>query len=618
MNNHTFNNKLLFAVLLMVNMSVFCHAEEIVEADDVYPATVENAQETFFKLAPKNEEQVSKRKFFSFGKRSPEKELSPVHEDLASEVSNTSEDVNEDAYVASEELENTEKNKFKKIIDKVKLQEDSSKEDNDVVFADIQQKIESEKLFKNDTVNKVYLDRFRPTVETDTDTYYENRMIEKTKDNIQLVVPEGQKSIIELIKDIEDANPDDTSKPLIELSLCDCVGIAIAKHPSIASAQLNKDIYKSRIIQAWATYFPDLSASLDYSYLHSKVPNYSYGMKSAYFPNVSAGLLLFDFGKTKAMVDIATTDYSGSKYDLQNSINEIIYAVKAAYYNLVFAQKQIDIYKTTIEEFELQLKAAQKYFAIGKKPQIDVVIAEYNVGSAKLNLVKAINTYEVAKINLANTLGLPEFANFKLVDELSKQSCEEILEGLLEDAFTIRPDLLSQEKLVESSLLSVRKAKRDFTPDLRANGSLYRGGVDPYKETNYNVGVNLSYSGMNLLQLKKEYEIAVKNYKKNLVDYESKRQNVYLEVKQAYIDMMSSKETVKQAALNVDQAKAQHYHAAGRYNAGLGDAIELKDSENTYMSAQLEYFSALLDYNTNIANLERVVGRPVEASTSTL
>ena len=618
MNNHTFNNKLLFAVLLMVNMSVFCHAEEIVEADDVYPATVENAQETFFKLAPKNEEQVSKRNFFSFGKRSPEKELSPVLEDVASEVSNTSEDVNEDIYVASEEIEKTKKNNFKKFIDKVKSQENSSKEDDDVVFVDIQQKIESEKLFKNDTVNKVYLDRFRPTVETDTDTYYENRMIEKTKDNIQLVVPEGQKSIIELIKDIEDANPDDTSKPLIELSLRDCVGIAIAKHPSIASAQLNKDIYKSRIIQAWATYFPDLSASLDYSYLHSKVPDYSYGMKSAYFPNVSAGLLLFDFGKTKTMVDIATTDYSGSKYDLQNSINEIIYAVKAAYYNLVFAQKQIDIYKTTIEEFELQLKAAQKYFAIGKKPQIDVVIAEYNVGSAKLNLVKAINTYEVAKINLANTLGLPEFANFKLVDELSKQSCEEILEGLLEDAFTIRPDLLSQEKLVESSLLSVRKAKRDFTPDLRANGSLYRGGADPYKETNYNVGVNLSYSGMNLLQLKKEYEIAVKNYKKNLVDYESKRQNVYLEVKQAYIDMMSSKETVKQAALNVDQAKAQHYHAAGRYNAGLGDAIELKDSENTYMNAQLEYFSALLDYNTNIANLERVVGRPVEASTSTL
>ena len=55
---------------------------------------------------------------------------------------------------------------------------------------------------------------------------------------------------------------------------------------------------------------------------------------------------------------------------MQNSINEIIYSVKSAYYNLVFAQKQIDIYKKTIEEFELQLKAAQKYFAIGKKPQI--------------------------------------------------------------------------------------------------------------------------------------------------------------------------------------------------------------------------------------------------------
>ena len=82
--------------------------------------------------------------------------------------------------------------------------------------------------------------------------------------------------------------------------------------------------------------------------------------------------------------------------------------------------------------------------------------------------------------------------------------------------------------------------------------------------------------------------------------------------------MMSSKETVKQAELNVDQAKAQHYHAAGRYNAGLGDAIELKDSENTYMNAQLEYFQALLDYNSNIANLERVIGRPIENTETVL
>lgn len=483
----------------------------------------------------------------------------------------------------------------------------------------IQKKIEKEQIFKHDTVNNLYLDKYNTILDDKSKTFYAEKNIEQNEDGLLQLTTEADKpSIYELIKTIENSNPNNVFEPPVKVSLRDCIGIAIAKHPSVISAQINTEIYKSRIVQAWAAYFPSLSAGVDYSYMHSKVPDYSYGMHSAYFPNASAGLLLFDFGKTKTQADIAKVDYSASKFDLQNSINDIVYSVKSAYYNLLFAQKQVEVYKRTIEQFELHLQSAQKYFSIGKKPQVDVAIAEYNVGSAKLNLVKAMNTLEVAKINLANTLGLPEFANFELCDDLEKYDYSTDLEALLQDAFTIRPDLLSFQKMVENSLLSVRSARRGFTPDLTANSSFYRGGADPMKETNYNLSVNLSYSGMNLLQLKKEYDIAKKSYEKTLNDYEQKRQSVYLEVKEAYINLNNSKETVKQSELNVGQAKAQHYHATGRYKAGLGDAIELKDSENTYMNAQLEYYQSLLDYNNDIANLERVVGRPIEVTKSKL
>lgn len=486
-------------------------------------------------------------------------------------------------------------------------------------LTEIQKQIQKEDVFKHDAVNKLYLDKYNTILDEKSKTFYtEKNIVENEKGQLQLTTEADKPSIYELIKTIENSNPENVFEPPVKISLRDCIGIAIAKHPSVISAQINTEIYKSRIVQAWAAYFPNLSAGFDYSYMKSKYPDYSYGMHSAYFPNASAGLLLFDFGKTKTQADIAKVDYSASKFDLQNSINDIVYSVKAAYYNLLFAQKQVEVYTRTIEQFELHLQSAQKYFSIGKKPQVDVAIAEYNVGSAKLNLVKAMNTLEVAKINLANTLGLPEFANFELSDDLEKYDYTTDLEPLLQDAFTIRPDLLSYQKMVESSLLNVRSARRGFTPDLTANSSFYKGGADPMKETNYNVSVNLSYSGMNLLQLKKEYDIARKSYEKSLADYEQKRQSVYLEVKEAFINLNNSKETVKQSELNVEQAKAQHYHATGRYKAGLGDAIELKDSENTYMNAQLEFYQSLLDYNNDIANLERVVGRPIEVTKSEL
>lgn len=483
----------------------------------------------------------------------------------------------------------------------------------------IEKIIESSDYLNHDTENEIYLDKYkRKELSTLNDFYKEKDIVENSDGSFSMVIKGDDRAIDKLIDEIENTDPNAAFVPSLQLSLKECIGIALAKHPDILSARLSTDVSKSRIIQAWAAYFPSLSAGINYDWHHGKSGDYSFNYSSNYIPNVSAGLLLFDFGKTKTNVDIAKTDYEASTFNLESSINEVIYAVKIAYYNLLFAQKQIQVYQNTIEDFEFQLKVARKYFEIGKKPQIDVTTAEYNLGNAKLNLVKAINTLEVARVSLANTMGLPAFANFELSDSLPTYEYDTDLEVLLQDAFTTRPDLLSQEKSVEAAYLAIRSAKRNYTPDLVANGTFYRGKTDKTDESNFQVGVDLTYSGLNLMQIKKEHDIAKKAYEKALVDYESSKHNVYLDVKQSYINLISSKSTVKQAELNVAQAKEQNYHATGRYNAGYGDAIELKDAENTYLNSQLEYYQALLEYNSEAANIERLVGRPLVSTENSL
>ena len=46
----------------------------------------------------------------------------------------------------------------------------------------------------------------------------------------------------------------------------------------------------------------------------------------------------------------------------------------------------------------------------------------------------------------------------------------------------------------------------------------------------------------------------------------------------------------------------------------MGDAVEFKDSENTYLNAQLDYYQTLLQYNINAAEVERVIGAPIKES----
>ena len=407
-----------------------------------------------------------------------------------------------------------------------------------------------------------------------------------------------------------------------EVTLADCIKLAISNHPAIVSAISNAEIYESRIGQAWSSYFPTISAGLSYSrndmlntmgnsaYMRMMVQRYN----MFYVPTISANMLLFDFGKTKANADLARKNYESSRYDAETSIESVIYNVKVAYYNMVFAQAQKIVYEDTVRDYELQLKQAEAYYKIGKKAKIDVTTAQYNLGNAKVNLIKAKNTLELASVELANAVGIPEMENVVLKDGMNTKMYDVNFPDLIKTAEDSRPSLLSAKKKLDAAELNIRSAKRAFTPDLSAFGSYDHGGRQISSDYGYQVGVQFNYTSLNLMSLKKQLDEANATYKKYAADYEQAKQNVYLEVKSAYISLLNSHDSLGVAKLALQQAKEQQYQAFRRYQVGLGNAIEFKDAENTYLNAQLSYYSNLLDYNVNAAELERVIGAPIKES----
>jgi outer membrane protein TolC len=406
-----------------------------------------------------------------------------------------------------------------------------------------------------------------------------------------------------------------------EVSLSDCIRLAITHHPTIMSAISNAEIYKSRVGQAWSNYFPTLSAGVSYSrndMLMTMGGNFTRMMiqkyNMFYVPTLSANMLLFDFGKTKAVADSAKKTYESARYDAETSIENVIYNVKVTYYNMIFAKIQKSVYEETVKDYELQLKQAKAYFDIGKKAKIDVTYAEYNLGKANLNLIKAKNTMELAAVELANAVGIPEMADVTLKDGLNTKEYSVNFSDLIEIAEATRPSLLAAKKRLDAAELNVRSAKRAFTPDISGFGQYQYGGRQINADYGYQFGAQLAYSNLNLMLLKKQVDEAMASYKKAVADYEQIRQDVYLEVKSAYINLQNSHDSIAVSKLALQQAKEQQYQAFRRYQVGLGDAIEFKDSENTYLNAQLDYYSTLLEYNVNAAELERVIGAPIAES----
>ncbi len=397
----------------------------------------------------------------------------------------------------------------------------------------------------------------------------------------------------------------------------DCVKIALEHHPAIKSAMSNAEIYKSRIAQAWANYFPTFSAGVEYSRNDMQVSNFAFPIQKYdmfYVPTISGNMLLFDFGKTKAQADIAKKTYESANFSLQTSINSVIFGVKQAYYNLLFAQQQVKVYEETVHDFSLHLEQAKAYYDIGSKAKIDVLTAEYNLGNAKLQLIQAKNTLKIAFVQLSNAMGMPEFSDYEVIDNLTTKAYDIKVEDAVKTAFETSPDLLAAKKKADASELLIRASKRAFTPNIQGFASYSRGGKRVDTDYGYQFGAELSYNTVNLMLLKKQVDEAKATYKKDLADYENTKQTIYFEVKQAYINLTNAQDSIEVAKLSMDQAKEQYDQASGRYKVGLGDAIELKDAETTYRNSQLEYYNTLLNYHVSAANLEQLMGVPLESS----
>lgn len=427
----------------------------------------------------------------------------------------------------------------------------------------------------------------------------------------------------EVIQSTDTASNSESSPQIIQgsveqhaiISIDDCIKAALANNPSIRSAISDAEIYKTKIGQAWAAYFPTLGASVGYSRNDMLVTNFKFPAQTYnqyQMPNISANMLLFDFGKTKAKADIAKKTYEASKDNIQSSINEVVYSVKEAYYNLLFSIQQEHVYDTTVKAYETHLEQAKAFYNIGTKPKIDVITAEYNLGNAKLNYIKAKNTIDMAYAQLNNAMGLPEYANYDVNDKFDSKAYSLSFDDAIQKAYETRPEYLAAKKKADASKLLIRSSKRAFAPDINAFGSYTSGGKSAADDYGYQIGAQLQYTTTNLFLLKKQVEEARATYKKDAADLEKTRQSVYLEVKQAYIQLNNARESVPVARLSMQNAEEQYNLASGRYKVGLGDVIELKDAETTYRNAQLDYYNSLLNYNIAAANLERVVGVPLQ------
>ncbi|MCK7467660.1 MAG: TolC family protein [Desulfosudis oleivorans] len=128
------------------------------------------------------------------------------------------------------------------------------------------------------------------------------------------------------------------------LNLDNCIELAIENNPNISAAKNNAKIFESRIGQAKSNYYPQLNLSTGYdrrnSATESSIDN-SFNQMQA---NITLSQNIFDFGKTSSNVKIQDYNFKSSESELENTVIQIVFNVKKAYYTALTAIKNKEVY----------------------------------------------------------------------------------------------------------------------------------------------------------------------------------------------------------------------------------------------------------------------------------
>jgi outer membrane protein len=324
-------------------------------------------------------------------------------------------------------------------------------------------------------------------------------------------------------------------------------------------------------------------------------------------PLFTGGLLSSNYRLEQLGVDI-------SKSNVEIFKRDVILQVRDGYFNILRFEKFVDVGTQAVKQFEAQLEVAQAFFDVGLVAKNDVLQAEVRLANARQALVSAENNLALSKSSFNTLLRREINSPLSVVDILDYKPFPLTFEEALGEALVQRAEIRAAELSVGQAKEAVKIAQSEYWPTLNLRGNYGRSSDAVYlngdlKEDGWTV---VGLATFTIFDWGKTYykvgESKVRvnqaeNSKNQLVD------NIVLEVKQSYLEMLRSEKNVGVSETSIAQAEENLRMNEERYKYQVATATDVLDAVVLLAQARVNNVSALADFNIAKAALDRAMGR---------
>jgi len=324
-------------------------------------------------------------------------------------------------------------------------------------------------------------------------------------------------------------------------------------------------------------------------------------------PLFAGGSILSNYRNEKLGVDISKTDVETVKRD-------IVLQVREGYFNILRAEKFLDVARQTVKQFSAQLEVTRAFFEVGIVPKNDVLQGEVRLANAKQGLVRAENDVVLAKSYFNSLLRNEIEAPLQVIDILGYSPFSLRFEDSLKEALEKRPEIKTLNLKIEQAKEGVKIAKSGFFPTINLFGNYSRLSDEPLLVGGYR-GERWTIQGIATITLgdwgKTAYKVGESKVKVTQAE-DSKVQlieGIILEVKNDYQIMLVAEKNISVSEKAIEQAEENLRMNEERYKYQVATATDVLDAVTLLAQARVNYYGALSDFNIAKARLERAMGR---------
>ena len=397
----------------------------------------------------------------------------------------------------------------------------------------------------------------------------------------------------------------------VQLDLHDSVQMALENNRTIRQALTDVDTAKWSLSSARRTMGPTLNwaaTALRNDDQKSNILGNQYGHE------LQVGMPLYN-GSVKGQIKQARYGLNAQDLALEETKQAIRLQATSDYYNILQCRNLIDVEQESVNTLQEHLDNVNAQYRVGTVAKSDVLASQVQLANAQQALVSAQNNYDIAVSSLNNIIGLPTDTVLDIRDQLKYTKYDLTQDDCTNYALDNRADGAAARYAVKVAEAGVDTAKAGYQPTVNAVASKTIAGDREFRKNqaeSWKAGLQASWdvfdNGLTQASVNSA-NMALAKAKEAAAQTDDQ---IRLDVRTAYLGLQAAEKNIQTTSVAVTRAEEDYKIAQVRYSAGVGTNLDVMDANEKLTTARTNYYTALYNYNTSKAALDKAMGIPVD------